>query len=177
MSPIARPEQAEDSMPIPSRPRMTFSKWSLGCALAAFAIIAHSQLANPRLPTVELEIGIHLIRAEVAADPGTRATGLMYRQALGRNEGMLFVSNERSKECFWMKNTRIPLSIAFLADDGRIINIAEMAPYDETSHCATEPVRFALEMEKGWFARRGISAGQRVRNPRLFPAPSAPTRP
>lgn len=164
-------------MPLPARQRMTVSKWLIGCALAMSAVMAHSQVPNPRLPTVELEVGVHLIHAEVAADPGTRATGLMYREALGRNDGMLFVFNERSKECFWMKNTRIPLSIAFLADDGRIINIAEMAPYDETSHCASQPVRFALEMEQGWFARRGISAGQRLRNPRLFLAPSPPTRP
>ena len=164
-------------MPIPARPRMTIRTWLIGCALATCAIIAHSQVPNPRLPTVELEAGIHLIRAEVAADPGTRAIGLMYREALGRNEGMLFVFNERSQECFWMKNTRIPLSIAFLGEDGSITNIAEMAPYDETSHCSSQPVRFALEMEKGWFARRGISAGQRLRNPRLFIVPPPPTRP
>ena len=164
-------------MRIQARPRMTIRTCLIGCALATSAIIAHSQVPNPRLPTVELEVGIHLIRAEVAADPGTRATGLMYREALGRNEGMLFVFNERSEECFWMKNTRIPLSIAFLGEDGRIINIAEMVPYDETSHCSSQPVSFALEMEKGWFARRGISAGQRLRNPRLFIVPPSPTRP
>jgi uncharacterized membrane protein (UPF0127 family) len=156
---------------------MTIRTCLIGCALATSAIIAHSQVPNPRLPTVELEVGIHLIRAEVAADPGTRATGLMYREALGRNEGMLFVFNERSQECFWMKNTRIPLSIAYLGEDGRIITIAEMTPYDETSHCSSQPVRFALEMERGWFARRGISAGQRLRNPRLFIVPPPPTRP
>ncbi|MBW6493294.1 MAG: DUF192 domain-containing protein [Burkholderiaceae bacterium] len=164
-------------MPIPAKPRMTVSLWLIGCALATAATIAHSQSPNPPLPKVELEVGIHLIRAEVAADPGTRATGLMYREALGRNEGMLFVFHERSQECFWMKNTRIPLSIAFLADDGRIVSIAEMAPFDETSHCSSQPVRFALEMERGWFARRGISAGQRLRNPLLFVVPPPPTRP
>ena len=151
-------------------------RWLAGLLLAAGAGLAGAQVPNQRLPTVEIEAGIHLIRAEVAADNQTRALGLMYREALGRNEGMLFVFNERGRECFWMKNTRIPLSIAFIADDGLIVNIADMAPYDETSHCAARPVRFALEMERGWFAKHGISAGQRLRNPRLFSVPPAPAR-
>ncbi len=163
-------------MPTTARSRTMVRNWLSGCALTICAIVAHAQVPNPRLPTVEMEAGIHLIRAEVAAAPATRATGLMYRDALGRNEGMLFVFNERGRECFWMKNTRIPLSIAFLADDGRIVNIADMAPHAETSHCSLEPVRYALEMEKGWFAKRGIAAGQRLRNPRLF-ATKPPVRP
>ncbi len=163
-------------MPLTARKQMKLGHWLTGCALAVYALGGHSQVSNPRLPMIELAAGIHLIRAEVAADPGTRTMGLMYRESLGRNEGMLFVFNERAKECFWMKNTRIPLSIAFLADDGLIINIAEMTPYDESSHCAAQPVRFALEMERGWFVRHGIAAGQRLRNPQLFP-PRSPTRP
>jgi uncharacterized membrane protein (UPF0127 family) len=111
---------------------------------------------------------MHIIRAEVAADPGSRATGLMFRQSLGPNQGMLFVFGERAMHCFWMRNTLIPLSIAFLDDSGRIVNIADMAPQTEDSHCPAAPVRYALEMEKGWFERRGIAAGSQLANRQFF---------
>lgn len=124
--------------------------------------------AQPRLAQVELTAGIHLIRAEVADQPTSRQMGLMFRERLGPNEGMLFVFNDRSPQCFWMKNTRVPLSIAFIADDGAIVNLADMQPMDEASHCSTQPVRYALEMEQGWFARRGLKAGTRIGNSPLF---------
>jgi uncharacterized membrane protein (UPF0127 family) len=102
---------------------------------------------------------MHRIVAEVAADHASRATGLMFRRSLAPNHGMLFVFQDKSPQCFWMRNTLIPLSIAFVDDDGRIVNIEDMAPMTENSHCSKEPVRFALEMEQGWFQRRGVSAG------------------
>lgn len=114
------------------------------------------------LPVKQLSAGMHVIRAEVASNYETRARGLMYRKELAPNAGMLFVFNEPATQCFWMRNTLIPLSIAFLSDDGTITNIADMAPMTENSHCSSAPVRFALEMEQGWFAKRGISAGKKI---------------
>ncbi len=126
---------------------------------------------QPPLPTMQVQAGMHLIRAEIAETPGTRAKGLMFRPALGPNEGMLFVFEGPATHCFWMKNTRIPLTIAFIDDSGQIANLADMQPFDETSHCAARPVRFALEMEQGWFAKRGVKAGMRLGNTTLFRAP------
>lgn len=124
--------------------------------------------AQANLPSIELLAGIHKIRAEVAADSSSRSSGLMYREKLGPNEGMLFVFERPSAQCFWMRNTRIPLSIAFMEDNGNIVNIADMKPFDESSHCSAKPVRFALEMDQGWFAKRGIGAGSALINDKLF---------
>ncbi len=147
---------------------------------AAFGLLiagaAPGQQAQPALPTVEVQAGIHLIKAEVADSPDSRQMGLMYRKRLGSNEGMLFVFPEASGQCFWMKNTVLPLSIAFIADDGHIVNIADMKPLDEASHCSKQAVRFALEMEQGWFDKRGIKAGFRLTQARLFAAGAARAR-
>jgi uncharacterized membrane protein (UPF0127 family) len=105
---------------------------------------------------------MHVIRAEVAANYETRARGLMYRKELAPNAGMLFVFMEPSVQCFWMRNTLIPLSIAFMTDDGTITSIADMTPMTENTHCSSVPVRLALEMEQGWFAKRGITAGKKI---------------
>ena len=121
-----------------------------------FAVPAAAQ------PTVQLNAGIHLIRAEVAADFTTRMTGLMHRQSMPQNAGMLFIFDDKSIHCMWMKNTLIPLSVAFVDDDGAIVNIADMTPHSEQSHCAAKPVRYALEMNRGWFAARGIEPGARL---------------
>ena len=125
-------------------------------------------MPNPRLPQAEIRAGMHLIRAEVAADGPTRQRGLMMRERLGPNEGMLFVFEQKAGHCFWMKNTLIPLSIAFIDDDGSIVNIADMQPHAEDSHCPVRPVRYALEMEQGWFAKRGLKAGDRLAQPQFF---------
>jgi len=114
------------------------------------------------LPIKKLNAGMHIIHAEIAATPETRTTGLMYRKSLAPNHGMLFVFEQASVQCFWMRNTFVPLSIAFLLDDGTITNIADMAPQSDKSHCSTQPVRFALEMEQGWFAKRGITADKKI---------------
>jgi len=89
--------------------------------------------------------------------------GLMHRQALAANEGMLFVFDRPQQQCFWMKNTPLPLSAAFLADDGSIVNIEKMQPDSEDLHCSTKPVRFVLEMNQGWFAKHGIGVGSSIR--------------
>jgi hypothetical protein len=115
-----------------------------------------------RLQAITLTAGMHNIRAEVAITPEQRQKGLMYRRDLGTHEGMLFVFEAPSPQCFWMKNTPTPLTIAFLDDDGSIVNLADMKPFDEASHCSAKPVRFVLEMNQGWFAKRGIQAGFKI---------------
>jgi uncharacterized membrane protein (UPF0127 family) len=108
---------------------------------------------------VELTAGIHRIEAELAHTAALRTRGLMQRRSLPRNYGMLFVFPEAAKHCMWMRNTPLPLSVAFLDEQGRIINVAEMKPLSDDTHCAEQPARFALEMEAGWFASRGLTAG------------------
>jgi len=125
---------------------------------------------NARLEQIEIKAGMHLIKAEVAADIQTRTRGLMMRERLGANEGMIFVFPDKAGHCFWMRNTLVPLSIAFLDDTGTITNIEDMKPQTEDSHCPVRAVRYALEMEQGWFARRGIKAGARLVQPQLFGA-------
>jgi uncharacterized membrane protein (UPF0127 family) len=118
--------------------------------------------AAQELPVVELRAGMHLIRAEVAAEYSTRGRGLMFRKSLAPNGGMLFIFDAAAIHCMWMKNTYIPLSVAFLDAQGVIINIADMQPHSEQSHCAARPVVYALEMAQGWFAERGIKAGTKL---------------
>ena len=137
-------------------------------SIATFAAPALAQTASspaPTLPRIELQAGVHLIRAEVAADFASRARGLMFRDSLGPNQGMIFVFEESARQCFWMRNTRIPLSAAFIDESGRIVNIADMQPMSDDSHCSVQPVRFVLEMEQGWFARRGLREGSRITGP------------
>ena len=105
---------------------------------------------------------MHLITAEVAASPMERQIGLMHRPSMPANHGMLFIFEEPGAHCFWMKNTLLPLSIAFLAEDGSIVNIDEMQPQTLDSHCSKKPVRFVLEMNKGWFDKRAIKPGAKI---------------
>jgi uncharacterized protein len=128
-------------------------------AILAFFWAAHAQA---ELPVVKLTAGMHVVRAELAADFTTRMQGLMHRESLAPNSGMLFVFDEVSIHCMWMKNTLIPLSVAFIDQSGAIVNIADMEPHSEQSHCAARPSLFALEMAQGWFAQRGIKPGTRL---------------
>lgn len=131
-------------------------------ALTSPAVSAQ-QGPQPRLDTVQLTVGMHVIKAELAVTPTQQAVGMMMRTEMGANEGMLFVNSDSSRRCFWMRNTLLPLSIAFISEDGSIVNIAEMQPRSDDSHCSTHPVRYALEMNKGWFAKRGLQAGSKLR--------------
>ncbi|MBC5764621.1 DUF192 domain-containing protein [Ramlibacter albus] len=140
-------------------------KAAFALAAALFVAAASAQSPQVNLPRVKLSAGMHQIDAQVASAPDERATGLMFRKEMPQHEGMLFVFEQPSQQCFWMKNTLLPLSIAFVADDGRIVNIDEMAPQTLESHCSTEPVRYVLEMNKGWFAKKGIKAGARLAGP------------
>lgn len=146
--------------------RLLSALFALWCAAGALA-----QGQPQRLQTVALGAGMHLIRAELASTPEQRQTGLMFRRDMAAHEGMLFVFDAPAPQCFWMKNTLLPLTIAFIADDGTIVNLADMQPLNETSHCSAAPVRLALEMNQGWFARRGIKAGFKLTGP-AFVKPS-----
>ncbi len=131
--------------------------------LFALSLVAAPALAQqPELPTVQLNAGMHLIRAEVAADYGSRMTGLMSRPSMASNAGMLFIFDDNERQCMWMKNTLLPLSVAFIDEHGTVINIEDMVPQTEDSHCAARASRYALEMNRGWFAARGIKPGSRI---------------
>ena len=139
-------------------------------ALALTALLsaswpAHAQSApSPQLnlPRTELRAGMYRIDAQVAARFHERQIGLMHRQSMPAHEGMLFVFEAPGVQCFWMKNTLLPLTAAFVADDGRIVNLADMQPLDERSHCSAEPVRYVLEMNQGWFQSKNIEAGSKL---------------
>ena len=132
-------------------------------AMLCFAGIASAQDGPQKLAQVRLNAGIHNINAEVASTPQQREIGLMFRSAMPASDGMLFVFEQPGKQCFWMRNTLIPLSVAFIGDDGSVVNIDDMKPQTDDSHCSAKPVRFVLEMNEGWFAKRGIKAGSRLR--------------
>ena len=114
------------------------------------------------LQRIALTAGIYQIDTQLAVTPEQHAIGLMYRKEMDQHEGMLFVFPTPSKQCFWMKNTLIPLTAAFLADDGMILNLEDMKPQSEESHCAIKPVRYVLEMNKGWFAKKGLKPGMKL---------------
>lgn len=138
---------------------------AIGLLGLAFALgnLSHAQNAPQMdLPRIKLSAGIHLIDTQVAATPEQRATGLMFRKDMPQPEGMLFIFEEASQQCFWMKNTLLPLSAAFVADDGTVVNLIDMKPQTTDSHCSTKPVRYVLEMNQGWFAKKGIKAGFRL---------------
>jgi uncharacterized membrane protein (UPF0127 family) len=131
----------------------------LAVLLSMFCVNAIGQDAPQRLPAITLNAGIHNIHAEVARTEVEMAVGLMHRRELPPNDGMLFAYETAETRCFWMKNTFIPLSIAFIGDDGTITSIEDMEPLKLDAHCSTKPVRYALEMNQGWFAKRGLKPG------------------
>jgi uncharacterized protein len=114
------------------------------------------------LKRTALNIGMHRIDAQLALTPSQRQIGLMWRKSMPQHEGMLFVFEQPAQQCFWMKNTLIPLTAAFVADDGTIVNLADMKPQTTDSHCSAKPVRYVLEMNLGWFKKKGIKAGNKL---------------
>jgi len=140
---------------------------SRAAATWVFALVlgvsASAQEAPQELPSIRINAGIHNITAQLAQTPQQREIGLMFRTSMGPNDGMLFAFVQAGQQCFWMKNTLIPLAIAFIADDGSVVNIASMKPQTLDGHCSDAPVRFVLEMNEGWFAKRGIKAGSKLR--------------
>jgi hypothetical protein len=130
----------------------------LAAITCIFSTSASAQ-QNIGLPTIELKTGIYRIQAELANTPKAREVGLMNRTSMPTNSGMLFIFEQKAGHCFWMNNTKIPLSIAFIADDGKIVNIEEMQAHTTNNHCPKAAVRYALEMNKQWFSERVIVPG------------------
>lgn len=128
--------------------------------------------ALAEMPRMDLTIGMYRIDAEVAADQNNRMQGLMQRRTMQPQQGMLFVFTEANRHCMWMRNTFLPLSVAFLDEQGNILNIEDMEPQTEDNHCAARPARFALEMNKGWFAQKGIKAGAKLNGIDKAPRPN-----
>ena len=129
-----------------------------GLALAASA----QDTPQTNLPRIKLQAGMHQIDTQVAQTEAQRQTGLMFRKEMPQHEGMLFAFEQPATQCLWMKNTLLPLTAAFLADDGTIVNLVDMKPQTTDSHCSEKPVRFVLEMNQGWFAKKGLKAGSRL---------------
>ncbi len=136
--------------------------------LLTFAIGLSATLARAQdepqmnLQRIALGIGMHRIDSQVAQAPEQRQTGLMWRKSMPAHEGMLFIFEQPSQQCFWMKNTLIPLTAAFVADDGTIVNLADMKPQTTNPHCSDKPVRYVLEMNQGWFDKKKIKAGAKI---------------
>ena len=130
---------------------------ALGLALAA-----PLSLADAAMRTTQLRIGKHTLKVEIAENDAQRARGLMHREKMPQDQGMVFIFEAPEYQSMWMKNTLIPLSVAFLDRDGVILNIADMQPQTLDSHMSAGPSLYAIETNKGWFAERGIKAGEKV---------------
>ena len=146
-------------------PDPTMTRIALSFCLVFLSFAAWPQQAQTNLPRVQLQAGMFQIDAQVAATPKQREIGLMFRQDMATHEGMLFVFEQPQQQCFWMKNTLLPLTAAFVDDDGTIVNLADMKPQSTQSHCSEKPVRFVLEMNQGWFAKKNIKKGFKLKGP------------
>lgn len=115
-----------------------------------------------QLQRIAVQQGMHRIDAQVAQTPEQRQIGLMWRKNMPAHEGMLFIFEQPAQQCFWMKNTLLALTAAFVDDDGTIVNLEDMKPQTTQPHCSKKPVRYVLEMNQGWFAKKGIKAGAKL---------------
>ena len=113
-------------------------------------------------PTTTIDVAGTSIEVELAVTEEQKARGLMHRDSLPADDGMLFVYPDSKPRSFWMKDTRIPLSIAFIEPDGDIVRIADMKPLDRSSTHSLYPAKYALEMNQGWFEKNGIEEGDRI---------------
>jgi uncharacterized membrane protein (UPF0127 family) len=135
---------------------------AVAAGLAQAPAMAQDAAPQMNLRRTDLTAGMFRIDAQLAQTPQQREIGLMFRKEMPQQEGMLFVFDVPGVQCFWMRNTLLPLTAAFVADDGTIVNLADMKPQTDDSHCSARPVRYVLEMNQGWFAKRGIKAGARL---------------
>jgi uncharacterized membrane protein (UPF0127 family) len=135
---------------------------TLIAAALAVALASPALAQNVRFGTTQLSAGMHLIKAEVAANDPERQQGLMHREKMANNAGMVFVFDGPATQCMWMKNTLLPLSVAFIDANGRILNIEDMKPQTLDSHCSKGPVVYALEMNLGWFKQKNIKPGSTI---------------
>jgi uncharacterized membrane protein (UPF0127 family) len=142
-------------------------KYFLSCLFISVISLSASAQGSPQsnLQKAQLTAGMHLIQVQLAQDFEQRQIGLMWRKEMPQNEGMLFIFEQPSVQCFWMRNTLLPLTAAFVADDGTIVNLIDMKPMSDDSHCSAKPVRFVLEMNLAWFAKRNIQAGFKLTGP------------
>jgi uncharacterized membrane protein (UPF0127 family) len=134
----------------------------LAATLLGAVTVANAQQSPTEFRVIPLSAGIHVIQAEVALESAEREKGLMFRKVLGPNQGMVFLFDSPERQCMWMRNTLIPLSVAFIDRDGKIINVEEMAAQTDDNHCAAKPALYALEMNKAWFSKHGIAPGTRI---------------
>ena len=147
---------------LPTLMTRTPTQLALLLVSALWGIASHAQDGPQKLAAIRLSAGMHVMQAELAQSPEERTIGLMFRKTMATNDGMLFAFEQAGQQCFWMKNTLLPLSAAFVADDGTVVNIEEMKPQTLDGHCSLKPVRFVLEMNAGWFAKRGIKPGSKL---------------
>jgi uncharacterized membrane protein (UPF0127 family) len=156
-----------DTQPLIQMPIMRLFYSGLALLLIATCSSTVSAQGTPQtnLQRITLNAGMHLMQVQLAQDFEQRQTGLMWRKEMPQNEGMLFIFEQPGIQCFWMRNTLLPLSAAFVADDGAIVNLVDMKPMSDDSHCSKKPVRFVLEMNQGWFAKRNIQAGFKLTGP------------
>ena len=135
----------------------------LACVALFSSSVQAQDAPQMNLQRVALSAGMHRIDAQVALNPEQRQIGLMFRRDMPQHEGMIFVFEQPTQQCFWMKNTLLPLTAAFVADDGTIVNLVDMKPQTLDAHCSDKPVRYVLEMNKGWFVKKGIKAGSKLK--------------
>jgi uncharacterized protein len=139
----------------------------------SFSGISYAQYTTPNepqppLPTVKIKAGMFVVTAELAKEPANRSMGLMFRQTMEPDHGMLFVFDRSDVHCFWMRNTLLPLTIAWLAEDGTIVSLADMKPKSDDNNCPSAPAKYALEMNQGWFKKKGLKIGSKLKSPPLF---------
>lgn len=140
----------------------------LALLMPPVATSANAQEPQTNLQRTAIQAGIFQIDAQIANTPQQRQIGLMFRKDMATHEGMLFIFEEPQKQCFWMKNTLLPLTAAFVDDDGGIVNLVDMQPQSTDSHCSEKPVRYVLEMNQGWFAKKKIGKGYKLKS-QIFP--------
>jgi uncharacterized protein len=144
-----------------------FSRFTRRSVLTLSIVAAAGWAGAQEEPQMQLQratlgVGMHRIDAQLALTPEQRQIGLMWRKSMPVHEGMLFVFEQAGQQCFWMKNTLIPLTAAFVDDDGSIVNLVDMKPQTLNPHCSAKPVRYVLEMNQGWFTKKNIKAGAKI---------------
>ena len=152
------------------KPMGRLARWLFNAIVVLGSMQASAQNQPRDLPAVTLGAGMYNIRAQVATTSQQHQIGLMFRKDMPVHEGMLFIFDTPTTQCFWMRNTLLPLTIAFVRDDGTVVNLDDMKPMTEDSHCSVEPVRFVLEMNQGWFAKRGFKAGLKLTGSPFVPS-------
>ncbi|RMX10959.1 DUF192 domain-containing protein [Allofranklinella schreckenbergeri] len=161
-TPQTPPPQTPPPQSAPAAPAPASNTAQSTAPSAAPNTAPNSNLAQLDLPRATLSILMHRIDAQIASTPAQRQVGLMFRASMPAQEGMLFVFERPAVQCFWMKNTWLPLTAAFIDEQGVIVNLADMQPMTTDSHCSEKPVRYVLEMNQGWFAQRNLGPGSKL---------------